>query len=348
MKVGEAMKQNPINSMQVKQLNTELLKSVLKLEKYCTKPDLAKQSGLSVSTCGNILKDLLETQEVIEISLNESTGGRPAKLYMFNESYASVATIYARKEENKVTLSCSVSNLLGVAIFETTLNFYDIGIKEIQTAITMLLTDYPNIKIVSLGLPAIILYGNVGYCDFPQLTNIPIVELLEERYPIQVIAENDVNATAMGYHKRNMLSTKEHIAYLYYPKLGNAGSGLIVHGQILHGAQHFAGEIAFLPLGVPFKEQGELQKDLDRFSNFVDRTLQSINCIINPTTIILAGLGFTPEMKEQIQLKLQKSVDASHRPGLVFETDIHENYLYGLTMLALDKLSCRIQIIERI
>lgn len=342
------MKHNPINSMQVKQLNTELLKSVLKREKYCTKPDLARLSGLSVSTCGNILKDLLESQEVMEISLNESTGGRPARLYMFNENYSSVACIYARKEENQVTLSCSVSNLLGVPIFETTLNFDDISIREIQTAITMLLENYPNIKVVSLGLPAIILYGNVGHCDFPKLANLPIVELLEEKYPIQVIAENDVNATAMGYHKRKHYSTKEHIAYLYYPKLGNAGSGLIVHGQILHGAQHFAGEISFLPLGVPFKEQGQLQKDLDAFSAFVDRTLQCVNCMINPTTIILAGLGFTKELKEQILLKFQNSIDASHRPHLVFESDIHENYLYGLTMLALDKLSCSIQIIERI
>lgn len=342
------MKQNPINSMQVKQLNTELLKSVLKREKTCTKPDLAKQSGLSVSTCGNILKDLLETQEVIEISLNESTGGRPARLFMFNESYSSVATVYARKEEDQVTLSCSVSNLLGLPVFETTLSFEDIGIREIKTAITLLLTRFPTVKVVSLGLPAVILYGKVGYCDFPQLTNVPIVELLEEQYPIQVIAENDVNTTAMGYHKRNHLSTQENIAYLYYPKFGNAGSGLIVHGQILHGAQNFAGEISFLPLGVPFDQQGKLQNNLDSFSRFVAQTLQSVNCILNPTAIILAGLGFTPEIRNEIQKKFQESVDVIHRPALIFETDIHENYLYGLTMLALDQLSCSIQIVERI
>lgn len=342
------MKQHPINSMQVKQLNTELLKSVLKREKYCTKPDLAKWSGLSVSTCGNILKELLETQEVIEISLNESTGGRPARLFMFNENYSSVATIYARKEKNQVTLSCSVSNLLGVPIFETTLEFKDVGLREIQTAVTLLLTQYPNIKVVGLGLPAVIHNGKIGCSDFPQLANLNIIKILEEQFSIQVIAENDVNATAMGFHKRNHLSNQDHIAYLYYPKFGNAGSGLIVHGQILHGSQNFAGEISFLPLGIPFEQQGELQKDLDGFSRFVTQTVQSINCVINPSTIILSGLSFSPEMKDRVQMKFQESVDAAHRPNLVFEEDIHENYLYGLTMIALEKLSCSIQIIERI
>ncbi len=342
------MKQNPINSMQVKQLNTELLKSVLKREKYCTKPDLAKRSGLSISTCGNILKELLETQEVIEIALNESTGGRPARLFMFNENFSSVATLYARKEKNQVTLSCAVSNLLGVPIFETTLSFDDIGIREIKTAITLLLTQYPNIKVVGLGLPAVIHNGEVGYSDFSQLADLPIVKILEEQFSIQVIAENDVNATAMGYHKRNHLSSEDHIAYLYYPKFGNAGSGLIVHGQILHGSQNFAGEVSFLPLGIPLDQQGELQKDLDGFSRFVTQTVQSINCVINPSTLILSGLCFSPEMKDQIQMKLQESVGVPHRPNLVFEEDIHENYLYGLTMIALEKLSCSIQIIERI
>ena len=340
------MKQ-PVTTLQLKQMNTELLKTILKKEKYCTKPDLARLTGLSVSTCGNILNDLLKSQEVIEIEAGESTGGRPARVFMFNENYASIASIYARKEYEEITLVCAVSNLMGMPIFETTLSFDDIGLDEIKDALSMLLEQFPNIKVLGLGLPAVIHQGKVDYSDFPQLTGLAIVDKLEAQYPIQVVAANDVNATAMGYHKRTQLSDQEHIAYIYYPKDGVAGAGLIVNGKILVGAHNFAGEVSFLPFGVSPKDQGRLQRDPLAFADFVDRTLQSINCILNPHTVILSGRGFTSAVQEAIRKRFECTTPADHRPRLLFEADIHENYLYGLTMIALDKLSCRLQIVER-
>lgn len=342
------MNPSPLNTMQLKLLNTELLKNVLKQEKYCTKPDLARLTGLSVSTCGNLLNDLLASGEVIEIEAGESRGGRPARVFIYNENYSSIAAIYARKEKDEVTLVCTVSNLLGMPIFETTLSFEDIGLREIQTAVSLLIQQYPNIKVLGLGLPAVIHQGRVGYSDFPQLSNLNIVSLLQERYSIQVIAENDVNATAMGYHKRNLLTSQENIAYLYYPDTGNAGAGLIINGQILHGAQNFAGEVSFLPLDVAQDIQGQLQNRPAEFVEFVDRTLQSINCVINPVVMVLSGRCFNLEMQLKVRNHFSSSTSDKHRPALTFETDIHDNYLYGLTMLALDKLSCNIQIVERL
>jgi hypothetical protein len=336
-----------LTTVQLKELNTELLKTVLKKEKYCTKPDLARLTGLSVSTCGNILKDLLASQEVIEIEGGQSSGGRPARVFMFNENYSAVASIYARKEKDEVTLVCAVSNLLGLPVFETTLAFDDIGLREIQTAISLLLDQYPNIRVVGLGLPAVIHQGAVGYCDFPQLTGLSIIDLLEKKFPVQIVAENDVNATAMGYHRRNLHGSQDGIAYLYYPKSGNAGSGIILNGHILRGSQNFAGEISFLPLGVSLEDQGPLQDDPEAFADFVCRTIQSINAVINPKSVVCAGLPFTENLQIDIHSKLLLALAPEHRPRLVFESDIHDNYLYGLTMLALEKLSCSIQIIER-
>lgn len=338
---------HPLTTLQLKQMNTELLKTVLKQEKYCTKPDLARLTGLSVSTCGNILNELLQTQEVLEIEAGESTGGRPARVFMFNEEYASIASIYARKENDEVTLVCAVSNLMGMPIFEKVLSFNDIGLREIKTAISLLLEKFPNIEVLGLGLPAVIHQGRIDYSDFPLLMDLDIVKELEMEYPIQVVAENDVNATAMGYHKRSQLTNQDHIAYIYYPENGNAGAGLVVNGQILHGAHHFAGEVSFLPLGVAFQDQGPLQEDNTAFAAFVDRTLQAVNCILNPNTIILSGRCFTNKLQQKIREEYNRNTLDDHRPRLVFEADIHENYLYGLTMIALDKLSCRLQIVER-
>lgn len=337
----------PSNSIKLKKINVELVKSSLKSEKYSTKTSISTATGLSVATCGNILKELLSTGEVLEIELKPSTGGRPARRFTYNLDFSHVASIYARKEGEYKSLSCTVSNMIGDQVYETYVEYEDITIKEFETVIETLINTYPTIKALGIGVPGVVNQGIIGICDFKALCHIPIEQHLSQKYNLMVVAANDVNSTAIGFHHRIQYYPTENLAYIYYPIDGNPGAGIIIGGQILKGHTNFAGEISFLPLGVSVDTQPKIQKNNDVFSKLVAKTLASINCIINPKCIVLSGYCFTEQLIELIRIDLSSLIPAGHLPDLKYEEDIHKNYIYGLTSMALEKLSCNIQIIEK-
>lgn len=341
------IKNMPANSMKLKQINAELVKSVIKKEESCTKTSIANITGLSVATCGNILKELLSTGEVLEIDLKPSTGGRPARRFIYNENYAYVAVIYARKEGTYKSLYCVVSNMIGTHVYETYLEHDDITLKEFENAIEMLINKYSNIKVLGIGVPGVIRNGIIGICDFNKLSGVPIQNHLSKKYKLMVVAENDVNSTAIGFYDRNQYKDTESMAYIYYPIDENPGAGIIVNGHILLGQSNFAGEVSFLPLGKNIENQGKIQKNKDLFSELVAKTIMSINCIINPKSIVLSGFCFTEHLIESVKALLYTLTPDGHLPELIFEEDIHESYIGGLTSMALEKLSCNIQIIEK-
>ncbi|MFJ1227678.1 ROK family protein, partial [Yersinia enterocolitica] len=67
---------------QMKKKNIMLVTGTLKSLVSATKSDISAQTGLSLATCGTILNELCAEGEVIEESLDESRGGRPAKRYI--------------------------------------------------------------------------------------------------------------------------------------------------------------------------------------------------------------------------------------------------------------------------
>ncbi|GAA0181751.1 ROK family protein [Clostridium sediminicola] len=335
------------NSMKLKQINVEIVKSTLKLEKYNTKASIASATGLSIATCGNILKELLLTGEVLEVDLKPSTGGRPSRRFVYNENYAYVAVIYARKEGNYNSLSCVVSNIIGVNVYETYIEHNDITIKELEHAVEMLLNIYPNIKVLGLGIPGVVSKGIVGICDFKNLSHIPIENHFSNKYKLLVVAENDLNCTAIGFYSKSQYKINENLAYIYYPVDGNPGSGIIINGEILWGQTNFAGEVSFLPLNISSKDKGNIQKNSPLFSELVAKTIVTINCIINPKSVVLSGYCFSEQIIESIKSFLCSLIPDAHIPEMIFEEDIHDSYINGLTSMALEKLSCSIKIVEK-
>jgi len=333
--------------MKLKQINIDLVKEVLKVFEYCTKNSISQETGLSVATCGNILSELLITGEVIELELEASKGGRPARRFVYNENYASVAAVYFRKEGETESMVSVVSNLLGDNIYEHTLEETDFNIDTIEKNIDMLIDKFPNLKVLALGIPGVVHNGHIGFSHFEALAYFPLEEKLMDKYDLLIIAENDMNSTAIGFYESYTKKKPESLAYIYYPKDGISGSGIIVNGQIVKGHSNFAGEVSFLPLPITHEEQCHIQKDNTLFSEYISKVIASINGIINPKKIVLSGYYFESPLTELIKETLTKWVPEDHRPELIFEKDIHDNYVRGLTHLALDQLKCNIQIVER-
>ncbi|MBN2898390.1 MAG: ROK family protein [Clostridia bacterium] len=334
------------NTQNLRQINKESVKEYLISVDSATKNEIAMHTLLSVATCGNVLKQLLEAGEVTELPPQDSTGGRPAKRFKYNENFGHLAVLYARKEDTRHTLFWQISNLLGEALASDTIVVKEMTLQAIDEAVQFLFSLDYDIKVLSLGLPGIVKDGCLFMCDFERIKHTDMASHIKKRYKVAVVVENDMNATAYGFYKTHQ-QQGDNIVYIYFPLHHPCGAGIIINNAILRGHSNFAGELSFLPIGVTREEQRDLQSRPAEFSQLIVKMVQCINSIINPKSVILSGRKIDTDLISTVNHSLRALPSAMHLPEITFENDIHENYVYGLVALGLEQLRCPVKLVAR-
>lgn len=106
-----------------------------------------------------------------------------------------------------------------------------------------------RITAVGVGAPGVILADQgivVKSPNFPDWNNLPLRKMLQEALSLPVVIENDANAAALGEQWRG---AGRDIASMILLTLGTGvGGGIILNGEIWHGADGMAGEIGHMTL----------------------------------------------------------------------------------------------------
>jgi glutaredoxin len=336
-----------VNTNRVREINRELILNSLREKRSLTKNELSKNTGLSISTCRNILNDLLNSGEVEEQNYVSSNGGRPSRQFSLNIDFTHIGTLYLRIEGEVSIIFISIFNLIEEVIFEKKVEYDEIDLDTIKMNISSLLDHYPKLKSISIGVPGVVIDGAIGICDLKKIEHIDIKKVLEDEFPLNIIAENDVNASALGFYHNSSSSNEESFIYLYYPYLGNPGAGIVVNGRIIRGFSNFAGEVGFLPLGVEYKDLGSLQNNSPQFLNLVSNTITTLNSVINPKQICLSWVKLDEENFEQINNRVKEISIKGHIPTLIYNSNLHDDYIKGLRYLAFKEISCDIEVLKR-
>lgn len=336
-----------INTNKLREINIELIRQVLREKNTCTKNSLSKDTGLSVSSCRNIVEELIKTGEVIEEDLVSSNGGRPSRGFSYNKNFAYVGILYCRIEGDKQTVFYSILNIVGELIKDESIDFESIDYSVVDGIISQMISEYSQLKVLSIGVPGIVLNGKIELCDVTKLSYFPLKEVLEDKFNILVVVENDVNSCALGYCNNNIKGTTESSVYIYFPEDGIPGTGIIINGKVLRGDNNFAGEVGFLPLGIGYNNQGKIQKNSSQFYTYITNIILTINSIINPRNIVLSWKLFDDISFDIINKDVEKLSVVGHVPLLSYNTDIHTDFMNGLSLLALKELSCKFEVVER-
>ncbi|CUH96701.1 hypothetical protein P22_2791 [Propionispora sp. 2/2-37] len=335
------------NTMRVKQVNVELVKTALKALKFGTKSTIANATGLSVATCGNILNELLERGEVIETDLEQSSGGRPARRFMYNANYSYIACIYVSNEGGVYRTVYAVTNLTGETIEKNSSEVEMINYEAIDNLIEKLIYRYENIKAIGIGIPGIVHKGVIGAGDIKELVNIPLAARLKAKYNLQITVENDVNLTAYGFYQKQHHEEDKTVAVVMFPQGNCSGAGIIVDGRIIRGNTNFAGEVSYLPLDYSREEQVKQTKNPEAFFPLIVKTIASIIAVINPATIVVTGGLIRFDMLEGISKGCETIIPHEHMPQILIEENMQEDYINGLISITLESLTCDIQLIEK-
>lgn len=88
--------------------------------------------------------------------------------------------------------------------------------------------------------------------NLPDWDNFPVIRLLEERFNVPAILDNDANAAALGEQRHGAGRGLSDIVYMTIST--GIGGGIIIDGKIVHGVADGAGEVGHatvLPDGPP-------------------------------------------------------------------------------------------------
>lgn len=339
------MKRINSNTAKIKNVNKENVRIMLKANKAATKSMVAQATGLSITTCGTILNELVEDGEVFQSGVLESSGGRPANEYIYNVDFSYVAGIYLRAEKEKPVLRYVVANAVGESVIDESREYQEVVYETINEVIGELLKKYPQLKAVVIGVPGIVYEGIITDCEIEALNGVAMAQQLKDQHQIDVTIENDIYTITYGFYNRQNFKTPQNVAVIYFSEDNHPGAGFAVNGYVVKGHTMFSGEISYLSFVEDRAAYGKELRDREKLVNYAGKTAQDIAVIVDPVLIAFVGGAVRKEDLGKIRKVFETRIPPKHIPQIIVDDNIYEDYVNGLIELALEKLSYKVELV---
>ena len=150
------------------------------------------------------------------------------------------AGVVSAQKNLQATIAAETANQKGTDVLQ---RIIDCARQAVAQA-DLTLSDITAIGIASPG-PIDIKAGII--CDSPNIQDwrdIPLAKLLSEALGPPAVLENDANAAALGEY---LLGAGQSVAVMAMFTLGSGiGGGVVIDGEVLHGAHGFAAELGHI------------------------------------------------------------------------------------------------------
>jgi predicted NBD/HSP70 family sugar kinase/biotin operon repressor len=226
-----------------------------------SRASIAKQTGLSKQTISEIMRHLEDAGWVVETGRTAGHVGRSAITYEVVPDAAFVAAI----DLGGTKVCIGLSDLRGAIVGEAAELTSPVGGQSLIDQIARLCrataaaagVARERIRIAVAGVPGAPdpVTGRVRLApNIPGFDQMDVATALEAALGCDVLLENDVNLAVQGEAWQGAGQGLDNLAFI---ALGTGiGSGLVVGGELVRGADNAAGELGFLPFGAdPFEAE---------------------------------------------------------------------------------------------
>jgi predicted NBD/HSP70 family sugar kinase len=234
-------------------VQTALLGSIilhLRSQRANSRSTLSKISGLSPSTVGLYVDQLLSASWLTETGLEQGVMGRPKRKLSLRADAGWFAGIEFNAERLRavcVDFAGAPKNAI-VTRLPAKVDTRSV-IKEIKNAIAELAKKAEGpLCAVGVGAPGIIdpVAGRAVFYSFiPDWRNVPLVAEVQRRFHTKVILENNLRAIALA--ERWFGGGRELDDYVVLGPRSGFGMAIVKNGKLVNGAHHAAGEIGCWP-----------------------------------------------------------------------------------------------------
>ncbi len=249
---GQSMFNYGANQSTIKEMNRRLVFDVLNTMGKCSRTRIATITGLTKTTITNITNEMINEGIIVEAEATGSGVGR--KQILLEVSSDSSRAIGISINRDRVCVS--LVNLRGEILYATNLKltgddsseeFLDLVISGCDSA----LEANGNHKVLGIGVASIgPLDADNGVIlepqNFGKISNVHIVQLLSERYKMQVILENDMNASAIA--ERMFGCGRKYSNFIYLGVTKGVGAGLFIDGNLFKGSNGHAGDVGHISI----------------------------------------------------------------------------------------------------
>jgi len=222
--------------------------NLIRTKEASSRIELSKKTGLKTSTISNIVNSLVSEGLVIEKGTGESPLGRKPRLIKLNPSVFCVIGVEIEVTHITVGLMNVSGNLL--AKIETpidenhdTSKIMSIVISSIGKILRKAREKSLEIKGIGIGVMGIVEpeSGVLRFSLHHHWRNLPIKSVVEEKFKIPVVVDNDSRAMTLGEY---WFGAGQGVKNLVLINISDGiGSGVIIDGKLYYGTDGIAGEI---------------------------------------------------------------------------------------------------------
>lgn len=323
---------------QLKDNNKKIIRKQIYMNSKLSKPQIAKETGLSLMTVNNLVTEMLENQELVECGLIPSGGGRPSMTYKLNYNYGHIVYViaYQAGDNNKVLFG--ITNLSGELVEEVRKETTEIEINTFLLELDRFFADYENIYLLVFGIPGEMVDGEITVCDYTNLIGKKFMTYYKERYHVPIIVENDVNAITFGYSSGQ--NEQVNVAGIFFPRKYQPGAGLVLDGKVFRGHNSFAGEVGYLDQSIDWKHFDYSNKQL--IFSIIQRILLSYAVVVAPEKYVIFADFLEQSDIDEIMNELFKHTSGTYRPYCVLSQEFEEDYVRGITNIGIEEVKRRI------
>lgn len=319
----------------IKETNLNLIRYEMRKAKIATKPQLAELTKISLVTVNALIKELMETGEVLEDSVIQPQLGRPATLYKYNAEYSLGLVIYMYEKNKKDVANFSVCNLYGEVINSMQKEMECITLEDMDLIIGNILNQYPHIKTIGFGVPGVEVDDQLILSDYVAFQDIKLRCHIENKFKKSVFVENDVNAAIAGYCNTHLEQKDKCVIGLYFPSKYAPGAGIYINGRLVKGCKGLAGEVKFLPLGIDWDT---FDHEIEKVDDAIIKVIKTFMCLYNPDTIVLyqekPGCDYEAKLHDICPTSMEKMMI----PEIIITDELNNDFKNGMIYLALEKL----------
>jgi predicted NBD/HSP70 family sugar kinase len=230
-------------------MNESIILKTIRRVGPISRADIAKITGQTPSTLTNIAGKLLEDGIILEHMVGESSGGRKPVLLRVNPDAANIIIINIRTH----SVCCHIADAAGNMAVPKRDYWFNKNREEVLAYVLQAIDDALKLTTSPVPAIAIIVRGPVKtkegisiYAPNIGWRNVPLKFIVEERFGIPVLVENDVRILTMGMYYYTLAVQSQNMVLL---KVGQGiGAGIIINGELYKGDNETAGEIGHTSL----------------------------------------------------------------------------------------------------
>lgn len=320
---------NILRSNDVKRINKIVIRKALLELRSATRKELMEATGISSSSIGSLIMEMVHDQDILEESIDSSTGGRCPMRYVLNyQAYRILCMNVDREQAN-----LHIMDSLYQEVYHETISIKD---EEVLIDNVKELVATYQVKSINVSTPGIINEDIVVTDSEAGLSDTHVYKRIKEITQLPLHLDNDVKCMVQGYCAEHEVEDA-YISYLYLSKEGGLGCASMAEGMILRGSDHLAGEIGLLEYyGSSMNNLLREHPQREETIAILARLISVLVCCINPSLIVLSGIDKSYEA--ELKKRVEHIVSDRFSIQFAFDDDNNHHILKALWTHAFDVL----------